>query len=82
MNEEDVKQYFEDKIRPLTRVDGGDMRFMSYENETLTVMACAACSTCPNCLSDLENWIKNRMNKELSIAIKNIEIRRNIPYYK
>jgi Fe-S cluster biogenesis protein NfuA len=48
-NTQSILNFFESTIRPLTRVDGGDLRFEDFSEGVLTLSAYGACATCYNC---------------------------------
>ncbi len=55
---DNVRTFIEDYWRPRVQADGGEIRFVSYENDELTVLlqgGCATCSVGKTCLTDFLN---------------------------
>jgi len=43
-----IKDILENRVRPAVEMDGGAIRFVSFENGTVTVQLQGACSGCPS----------------------------------
>ncbi len=76
-----MKEFYNNNIRPLTRADGGDMKFVSFENNNMVLEANSACAKCTNCEENLIKWIKAKFQEEFGESVEDIKIIRNISYY-
>lgn len=76
-----IEEVINNKIRPRTRVDGGDIKFESIEDGTVYIGAYADCSDCPCCETELALWIEKKLETELGLRIK-VKIIKHVPYYK
>lgn len=75
-----MKSYINDVIRPKVQADGGEVTFVSYENNTLTLLLqgeCSKCAIAQNCLPD---WIKKEIEREKGVTPK-IELIVKKPYF-
>ena len=77
-----IKTLVEKHIRPKSRVDGGDLRFESYEDGVVIIGAHSACATCLCCEDRLLEWLKNEIQTQLKLPQIEVFIKRYIPYYK
>lgn len=59
-----IKSVLNREIRPVVALDGGDIQFHKYENNTLYIRMKGACSGCPSASITLKEGIETRM-KEL-----------------
>lgn len=57
----EIKQLISDKIRPTIQEDGGDLEFVSYEDNIVKVRLQGACTSCPSSVVTLKNGIKNML---------------------
>ena len=55
----EIKQVLDTKIRPAVAKDGGDIKFVSFKNGTVTVELRGSCSGCPSSLMTLKNGVQN-----------------------
>ena len=55
----EIKQVLDTKIRPAVAKDGGDIKFVSFNNGTVTVELRGSCSGCPSSLMTLKNGVQN-----------------------
>lgn len=76
----EIEEIIEKKIRPRTRVDGGDVKFEKLENGTVYIGAYADCSVCPCCEPELSLWVKREVNKLLGIDI-HVKVNNHVPYF-
>ena len=76
-----IEEIIEKRIRPRTRVDGGDTKFEKLENGTVYIGAYGDCSVCPCCGPELSLWIKKEVKKLLDIDV-NVKIINHVPYYE
>lgn len=54
-----IKEVLDTKIRPAVSKDGGDIKFVSFKNGTVTVELKGSCSGCPSSLMTLKNGVQN-----------------------
>jgi Fe-S cluster biogenesis protein NfuA len=57
----EIKALITDKIRPTIQEDGGDLEFVSYEDNIVRVRLQGACTSCPSSVVTLKNGIKNML---------------------
>lgn len=57
----EIKELIEDKIRPTIQEDGGDLEFVSYEDNIVRVKLQGACIACPSSVVTLKNGVKNML---------------------
>lgn len=58
----EIKQLIAEKIRPTIQEDGGDLEFVSYEDNIVRVRLQGACTSCPSSVVTLKNGIRNMLN--------------------
>lgn len=75
-----IAEIINQKLRPRTRADGGDILFEKIEDGTIYVGAYADCSVCRCCEPELSWWIQKEVKKELGLEYK-VKIIRYKPYY-
>lgn len=66
----DMKKYIEEYARPRVQSDGGEIRFVSYTNNVLTVKLQGECSRCPIAKTCLPEWLSGEINKKFGENIK------------
>ena len=69
--EEKVRQILETQIRPLLQRDGGDIEFVSLENNTVKVRLQGACRGCPASQMTLQMGVE-RLLKEVLPEIEGV----------
>lgn len=57
----EIKELISERIRPTIQEDGGDLEFVSYENNIVKVRLQGACTSCPSSVITLKNGIKNML---------------------
>lgn len=57
----EIKELISEKIRPTVQEDGGDLEFVSYEDNVVRVRLQGACTSCPSSVVTLKNGIKNML---------------------
>ena len=57
----EIKTLISDKIRPTIQEDGGDLEFVSYEDNIVRVRLQGACTSCPSSVVTLKSGIKNML---------------------
>ena len=74
MKEEDlivkIKEIIKTKIRPMLVMDGGNIEFVSFENNILSVKLLGACHGCPLSGLTLKHSVEGLINDELSNELK------------
>lgn len=78
--EQKIEEIVNKKIRPRTRVDGGDIKFEKFEDNTVYVGAYADCSVCRSCDPELTQWIEKELKKQLGLVVK-VNITKYVPYF-
>ena len=56
---ERINEVLDSKIRPAVSKDGGDIKFVSFENGKVKVELRGSCSGCPSSLITLKNGVQN-----------------------
>jgi len=75
-----IQDIVNNKIRPRTRVDGGDILFNRVDEGVVHIDAYADCATCQCCETELSYWITNQVKKELGIDVA-VKITKHKPYF-
>ena len=60
-----IKRLLETEIKPVVALDGGDIAFVSYENQVLSLKMMGACSGCPSSQATLKDGIEVRLKQAL-----------------
>lgn len=58
-----VEEIVNYKIRPRTRVDGGDIMFDRFSDGVVYINAYADCAACRCCDTELSYWIAKQVNR-------------------
>ncbi len=63
---ERIEKYIDDKIAPMIRMDGGDIEFVSYDQEekVLTIKLAGACMACPLADVTLKLGVEQEIKKK------------------
>ena len=56
---EEIKKVLDSKIRPAVAKDGGDIKFVSFQDGTVKVELKGSCSGCPSSIVTLKNGVQN-----------------------
>ena len=59
-------------VKPAVESDGGNIRFMSYEEGVVSVLLQGACSGCPSSRVTLKQGIENLLKKMLPTLVKEV----------
>ncbi|MCD5383136.1 NifU family protein [candidate division WOR-3 bacterium] len=62
------------KIRPAIQRDGGDVKFLSFDGETVKVKLIGACSCCPMAGMTLKNTIEKAIKSEVPSVKKVVAV--------
>tara|TARA_Y100001970_G_scaffold125834_1_gene155655 strand:- start:16412 stop:16963 length:552 start_codon:yes stop_codon:yes gene_type:complete len=69
---EEIKKVLDSKIRPAVEKDGGDIKFVSFNEGTVKVELRGSCSGCPSSIVTLKNGVQNLL-KHYVKEVKNVE---------
>lgn len=75
-----IEEIINQKIRPRTRVDGGDIKFNSMIGSIVHIDAFADCSVCPCCDQEMSLWIGKQVRKELGVEVT-VKVTKHRPYF-
>ena len=67
-----INEILDSKIRPAVARDGGDIRFKSFKNGTVTVELKGSCSGCPSSVMTLKQGVQNLLCHYVS-EVKKVE---------
>ena len=68
-----MQDYIESVIRPLVQGDGGEIRFVSFENDVLVVKMQGECSVCGLAGGCLKEWLGAKLRAEFGREIKIVQ---------
>ena len=70
---QEIESILDRTVRPGLQADGGDIRALSYENNTLLVSYAGACGTCPSSttgtLYAIKSILQEQFNPEIDVFI-------------
>ena len=69
-----IKDVLDTKIRPAVARDGGDIKFVSFNNGVVTVELQGSCSGCPSSLMTLKKGVQNLLCHYVE-EVKSVEAR-------
>lgn len=69
---EEIKKVLDSKIRPAVAKDGGDIKFVSFQEGTVKVELKGSCSGCPSSIVTLKNGVQNLLRHYIK-DVKNVE---------
>ena len=69
---EEIKKVLDSKIRPAVAKDGGDIKFISFQDGTVKVELRGSCSGCPSSIVTLKNGVQNLLRHYIK-EVKNVE---------
>jgi len=69
---EEIKKVLDSKIRPAVAKDGGDIKFISFQEGTVKVELKGSCSGCPSSIVTLKNGVQNLLRHYIK-EVKNVE---------
>ena len=67
---EEMKNYMNEYLRPRVQSDGGEISFMSFEENVLTVKLQGECSRCPVAKGCFNDWLLMEIKKRFGEHIK------------
>ena len=68
----EIKKVLDTKIRPAVAKDGGDIKFISFNEGTVKVELRGSCSGCPSSIITLKNGVQNLLRHYIK-EVKNVE---------
>ena len=68
----EIKKVLDTKIRPAVAKDGGDIKFVSFNEGTVKVELRGSCSGCPSSIITLKNGVQNLLRHYIK-EVKNVE---------
>lgn len=77
---EEMKNYIEEYARPRVQSDGGEISFLSFDRNVLTVKLQGECSRCPIAKGCFKEWLTGEVNKKFGSGIK-LEFVIEKPYF-
>ncbi len=69
-----IKRLLESEIKPVVALDGGDILFVSYENNILSLKMVGACAGCPSSQATLKDGIEVRMKQAIPEILEVIAV--------
>ena len=69
---EEIKKVLDSKIKPAVAKDGGDIKFISFQDGTVKVELRGSCSGCPSSIVTLKNGVQNLLRHYIK-EVKNVE---------
>lgn len=70
--EKRIVDILDEFVKPAVESDGGNIRFMSYEEGVVSVLLQGACSGCPSSTVTLKQGIENLLKKMLPTLVKEV----------
>lgn len=71
--EKKIVSLLEEYVKPAVEQDGGNIKFLNFEEGIVKVLLQGACSGCPSSTMTLKQGIQNLLNQMLPGQIKNVE---------
>jgi Fe-S cluster biogenesis protein NfuA len=68
-----IVEIIEEYVKPAVAQDGGNIKFISYEDGLVKVLLQGACSGCPSSTMTLKQGILNLLQNMLPTLVKNVE---------
>lgn len=56
-----IKELLETRIRPTVQEDGGDIRYVSFENGIVKLRLQGSCTSCPSSIVTLKGGVENML---------------------
>ena len=67
-----IVEILDEYVKPAVESDGGNIRFISYEEGKVSVLLQGACSGCPSSTVTLKQGIENILKKMLPSLVKEV----------
>lgn len=71
--EQRIAEILDEYVRPAVEQDGGNIKFLQLEGDTVKVLLQGACSGCPSSTQTLRQGIQNLLEQMLPGQIKSVE---------
>lgn len=71
--EKKIASLLEEYVKPAVEQDGGNIKFLNYEEGVVKVLLQGACSGCPSSTMTLKSGIQNLLNQMLPGQIQSVE---------
>ena len=75
-----MEEYLNTVLRPLLRGDGGEIEFISFNGDTLSVRLRGECSFCAKAALCI-NWCEEKIKKDLGKEIRISAVKQR-PYFR
>lgn len=69
-----IKRLIESEIKPVVALDGGDIAFVNYENQILSLKMMGSCAGCPSSQATLKDGIEVRMKQAIPEILEVIAV--------
>jgi len=66
---EGIKKYIEEYVLPRVQSDGGEISFMSFEKEVLSIKLQGECSRCPVAKGCFAEWLLVEIKRRFGVNI-------------
>lgn len=77
---EALKQFIETEIRYRVQADGGELRFVDFQDDTVTLRLQGECSICPTAGGCMKSWLVKELSAFMQRPIK-VDYIRTRPYF-
>ena len=71
--EKKIIEILDDYVKPAVESDGGNIKFISFSEGTVSVLLQGACSGCPSSVITLKNGIETLLKNTIGDDVKNVE---------
>ncbi|MAJ98248.1 MAG: NifU family protein [Flavobacteriales bacterium TMED288] len=71
--EKKIIEILDDYVKPAVESDGGNIKFISFSEGTVSVLLQGACSGCPSSVITLKNGIETLLKNMIGDDVKNVE---------
>lgn len=69
---EKIKEVIKTKIRPILVMDGGNIEFVDYKNNVVSVKLLGSCNGCPLATITLKNTVESMIKEEVP-SVESVE---------
>lgn len=80
LTSESLKSFIENKINPRVQGDGGEVTFISFDKNVLSIMVQGECSRCPLTAGCFKDWMVQEIGKVWHQEVK-VKIIVKKPYF-
>lgn len=75
-----ILELLDTRIRPTVQEDGGDVKFVAFEDGVVKLKLQGACTSCPSSVVTLKNGIQNMLQFYIPEVISVEQVCRNFCY--